>query len=101
MANEQREFWSTGAQKYDQVVDLQIGPATRAMVRERVTKEGRLSKLAEFGCGTGFYTQALAGKADSVVATDISPGMLALAKERIKAASLFLTRSLIRRSLAW
>jgi len=82
MANEQREFWSTVAQKYDQVVDLQIGPTTRSMVRERVAKERRLGKLAEFGCGTGFYTQVLVGKADTVVATDISRGMLALAKER-------------------
>jgi ubiquinone/menaquinone biosynthesis C-methylase UbiE len=72
MANEQREFWSTVAQKYDRVVDLQIGPATRSMVRERVAKEDRLGKLAEFGCGTGFYTQVLANKADKVVATDIS-----------------------------
>ena len=86
MANEQREFWSTVAQKYNRVVDLQIGPLTRSMVRERLAKEGRLAKLAEFGCGTGFYTQVLVGKADTVVATDISPGMLALAKERIKAA---------------
>ena len=88
MANEQREFWSTVAQKYDQVVDLQIGPLTRSMVRERVAKEGPLGKLAEFGCGTGFYTQVLVGKADTVVATDISPGMLALAEERIKAANV-------------
>jgi ubiquinone/menaquinone biosynthesis C-methylase UbiE len=88
MANDQREFWSTVAKKYDQVVDLQIGPLTRSMVRERVAKEGRLGKLAEFGCGTGFYTQVLVGKADSVLATDISPGMLALAKERIKAANV-------------
>jgi predicted TPR repeat methyltransferase len=72
MANEQMEFWSTFAQKYDRVVDLQIGPATRSMVRERVAKEDRLGKLAEFGCGTGFYTQVLANKADKVVATDIS-----------------------------
>ncbi len=58
------------------------------MVRERMAKEGRLGKLAEFGCGTGFYTQLLVDKAESVVATDISPGMLALAKERIKAANV-------------
>jgi ubiquinone/menaquinone biosynthesis C-methylase UbiE len=88
MANEQREFWSTVAQKYDRVIDLQIGGSTRSMVRERVMKEGRLGKLAEFGCGTGFYTHVLAGKADSVVATDISPGMLAAAKERINAANV-------------
>lgn len=88
MVNEQKEFWSKVAQKYDQVVDLQIGPATRSMVRERVAKESRLGQLAEFGCGTGFYTEVLAGKADNVVATDISLGMLALAKERIKAGNV-------------
>ena len=68
--------------------DLQIGPLTRSMARERMAKEEQLSKLAEFGCGTGFYTQLLVSKADSLVATDISPGMLALAKERIKAANV-------------
>ena len=112
MANEQRDFWSTVATKYDQVVDLQIGPLTRSMVRERVGKEGRLGKLVEFGCGTGFYTKVLVDKADAVVATDISPGMLAQAKERIKAANVtfqvedcqatsFSAGALIRHSLAW
>ncbi len=88
MANEQSEFWSKVAQKYDQVVDLQIGSKTRSIVRDRVTKEGRLGKLAEFGCGTGFYSEVLASKADSVVATDLSTGMLALAKDQIKAANV-------------
>jgi ubiquinone/menaquinone biosynthesis C-methylase UbiE len=88
MAKEQREFWSQVAQNYDRVVDLQIGPTTRSMVRERVAQEGQLDNLAEFGCGTGFYTQVLAGKADSVVATDLSPGMLALAKDKIKATNV-------------
>jgi ubiquinone/menaquinone biosynthesis C-methylase UbiE len=88
MANEQREFWSRVAQKYDQVVDLQIGPKTRSMVRERVAKEVRLGHLAEFGCGTGFYTQVLACKADSVVATDLFPNMLAVARSQIKTATV-------------
>jgi ABC-2 type transport system ATP-binding protein len=88
MPNEQPEFWSKVAQQYDRVVDLQIGPATRSLVRDRVAKESRLGRLAEFGCGTGFYTQVLAGKADRVVATDLSPGMLAVAQDRIKAANV-------------
>jgi ubiquinone/menaquinone biosynthesis C-methylase UbiE len=58
------------------------------MVRERLAKEGRLGKVAEFGCGTGFYTKVLATRADSVAATDLSPGMLALAKDQIKAANV-------------
>lgn len=90
MANHQSEFWSRVAQKYDRVVDLQIGPTTRSLVRDRVAKEGRLGNLAEFGCGTGFYTQVLADKADSVVATDLSPGMLAVAQAQIKAINVTL-----------
>lgn len=88
MTNEQRDFWSKIAQEYDRVVDLQLGPKTRSMVWERVTKEERLGRLAEFGCGTGFYTQVLAGKADSIVATDLAPGMLSVAKDQIKAANV-------------
>ena len=88
MASEQLEFWSQVAQRYDQVVDLQIGGNTRSMVRERLAKEGHLGNLAEFGCGTGFYTQILTSKADSVVATDLSPEMLALARDRVKAPNV-------------
>lgn len=88
MADQRGEFWSTVATKYDRVVDLQIGPTTRAMARQRVTKEGRLGDVAEFGCGTGFYTEALAERASKVVATDVSPGMLALAKARITAPNV-------------
>jgi ABC-2 type transport system ATP-binding protein len=88
MANGQCEFWSKVAQKYDRVVDLQIGAKTRSMVRERVAKEGPLGNLVEFGCGSGFYTQVLAGKANSIVATDLAPGMLALAQDQIKVANV-------------
>jgi len=79
----QREFWSKVAHRYDRVVDLQIGGRTRAMVRERAAQEERFGTLAEFGCGTGFFTPVLAGKADRVVATDLSPGMLAVARARV------------------
>jgi len=67
---------------------LQIGPKTRWMARERVAKEGRLGDLAEFGCGTGYYTDILADRANSILATDVSPGMLALAKDQIKASNV-------------
>ena len=55
------------------------------MVRERVSREGRLGKAVEFGCGTGFFTETLARKADSLVATDLSPRMLELARARVRA----------------
>ena len=83
LANEQCAFWSKVVDKYDRVVDAQIGQGTRSMVRDRLSKEQRLGSLAEFGCGTGFFTELLVNQAQSVVATDLSPAMIALAKERI------------------
>ena len=88
MADDQSAFWSKVAEKYDRVVDLQIGPATRSMVRDRLSREGALGHLAEFGCGSGFFTSVLAGKADPVVATDLAPGMLELARRRTGAANV-------------
>ncbi len=86
--NEQADFWSKVARKYDRVVDLQIGPRTRSMVRDRVAREPRLGRLAEFGCGTGFYTQVLAAKADALVVTDVAPGMLEVAKQHVTATNV-------------
>ncbi|HEX7233077.1 MAG TPA: methyltransferase domain-containing protein [Candidatus Binatia bacterium] len=88
MKTERTEFWSKVAAKYDRVVDLQIGPQTRSLLRERLRKEGQLGDVAEFGCGTGYYTQVLSEKATSVIATDLAPGMLEIAKERVKAANI-------------
>ena len=81
-------YWTTVARKYDSVVDLQIGGTTRSLIRERVSKENSLGSLIEFGCGTGFNTAILSARADSLVATDFSPGMLAVAKGRIGACNV-------------
>jgi ABC-2 type transport system ATP-binding protein len=88
--SEQTEFWSKVAQSYDRVADRQIGGQTRSMVRERLAREGPLGETVEFGCGTGFCTETLAGKADHVIATDLSPGMLDLARSRVRAANVSL-----------
>jgi len=88
MEDGQCQYWSRVARKYDYVVDLQIGGKTRSLIRERVAKEDGLGSLAEFGCGTGYHTEILSGRAKTVVATDLSPGMLAVARERITATNL-------------
>jgi ubiquinone/menaquinone biosynthesis C-methylase UbiE len=88
MPTTQVEFWSNAAARYDDVVDEQIGPRTRSLVRERLATEGRLGKIAEFGCGTGFFTTVLAELADHLVATDISPVMLERARERVRAGNV-------------
>src|SRR5262245_48711859 len=87
-SEKQSEFWSKIAGKYDSVIDSQIGPNTRAMVRERLAREVNLGVVAEFGCGGGFYTGLLATRAERVVATDLAPGMLAVAKQNVRAVNV-------------
>jgi ubiquinone/menaquinone biosynthesis C-methylase UbiE len=88
MKNEQAEFWSTVAQTYDRVVDLQIGGRTRSMVRDRVAHEDALGRVVEFGCGTAFFTAVLVHKSDTLLATDLSDGMLAIARQRVSAPNV-------------
>ncbi|MHC4176956.1 MAG: methyltransferase domain-containing protein, partial [Planctomycetota bacterium] len=45
-------------------------------------------RVFEAGCGTGFATALLGGAAESVVAADISPGMLAEARRRLQAKAV-------------
>lgn len=91
MGEAQREFWSAVAAKYDDVVDAQIGEGSRAMVRDRLATEGGLGDVAELGCGTGFYTGALAERANHVAATDFSFAMVALARRRVPGSNVTFT----------
>jgi ubiquinone/menaquinone biosynthesis C-methylase UbiE len=88
ITSEHSEFWSKVAGKYDSVVDLQIGPNTRAMARERLQREAKLGHSVEFGCGTGFNTAVLAARSDRLVATDLASGMLEIAHQNTNAANV-------------
>jgi ABC-2 type transport system ATP-binding protein len=57
-------------------------------VRERLAEEGPLGDVVEFGCGSGFFTETLARHATKVLATDLSPGMLSYAEERLRAPNV-------------
>jgi ABC-2 type transport system ATP-binding protein len=88
MPNELIDFWSQAAPDYDRVVELQIGPGTRERVRRRLAEEGPLGQVIEFGCGSGFFTETLASNATRVLATDLSPGMLAFAEQRLSPSNI-------------
>lgn len=81
-------FWSKLAASYDSVVDRQLGGRTRWLLRERLEREGALGRAVEFGCGTGFFTSALAAKAEQLLATDVSEGMLQVAKQQAHAPNV-------------
>ena len=66
------DFYSTG------------GPFMAQLVRdlERVTGARPAGRALDFGCGVGRLTEPMADYAREVVGYDISPGMLALARQR-------------------
>ncbi|BAI60639.1 ABC transporter ATP binding protein [Methanocella paludicola SANAE] len=84
MSVDNEKYWNIISAKYDSIVDRTIGDRLRPQVRERLEREKGLGRVAEFGCGTGYFTRTLAEVADSVVATDLSDEMLARAREGMK-----------------
>ncbi|HYA88604.1 MAG TPA: class I SAM-dependent methyltransferase, partial [Nitrospirota bacterium] len=51
---------------------------------EKLSGERDLREVIEFGCGTGYYTKAIARNASRVLATDLSDEMLDKAKANLK-----------------
>lgn len=55
-----------------------------ALSLSEILGERHFTKTLEIGCGTGKNTGMLAGISESVLSIDLSPGMIAVAKEKIK-----------------
>jgi len=74
------------AQDYDVAADIQYRCAE--LLAERICKElaqSRPTRILEFGCGTGFLTEQLATAFpdSTLIATDLAPGMITRAQERL------------------
>ena len=77
------KFWGAVSQKYDDIIDGTMGKNLRPSAFEKLSQENGLGRAIELGCGTGYFTKALAKAADTVVATDFCEGMLTRAKEQL------------------
>jgi ubiquinone/menaquinone biosynthesis C-methylase UbiE len=85
MTEHKRErYWSKFANNFDEDETYVVGEPIQQALVERLSGETGLGELIEFGCGTGFYTKALAGNASHVMATDLSDEMLAVARTQLK-----------------
>lgn len=82
---EASQFWDRTAVVYDDAIDDVFANDLRVLIRERLDRQQDLGRTVEFGCGTGYYTPALAARSSGgVVATDISEKMLDRLRERIR-----------------
>ncbi|HSH11400.1 MAG TPA: class I SAM-dependent methyltransferase, partial [Ilumatobacter sp.] len=79
-----RDQWDASGAGYDAwgaTIQSMIRPAAEEMLETMGVDEG--SSVLELACGSGAFTQLLAervGADGQVVATDLSPGMVALAR---------------------
>lgn len=75
-------YWGKYGATYDAKMEQVVGEQLVADIRDALERLPALGRIAEFGCGTGYYTDSIARKAESVVATDISGQLLSIAMKR-------------------
>jgi SAM-dependent methyltransferase len=76
------QFYAKSASNHDRVYDKPERQHDLADMRKHVAAALRGHVVLELACGTGYWTNIIAASADSVVATDINPEMIELAKLR-------------------
>jgi SAM-dependent methyltransferase len=75
-------YYAKSAANHDLVYDKPERQDDLAAMRTHVADVLRGHVVLELACGTGYWTSVIAPSADSVVATDINPEMLALVTAR-------------------
>ncbi len=78
-----REGYDLWAAEYDAYVNATVAIDDRDFPPLWSHLSGK--KLVEIGCGTGRHTWRLAEQGNEVLALDLSPGMLAVARDKLKA----------------
>jgi SAM-dependent methyltransferase len=76
------QYYAKNASGHDRTYDRVERQDDLAAMRKQLAETLRGHVVLELACGTGFWTSVLAETADSVVATDINPEMIALGKLR-------------------
>ncbi len=76
------DYWGKYGVTYDANMERVVGKTLTGDIRDALDKLPALGEVAEFGCGTGYYTAPIARKAETVIATDLSEELLPVAKKR-------------------
>jgi ABC-2 type transport system ATP-binding protein len=78
----EESYWSRFQETYDNNQEYVVGKYLLDQVKEELNSLTDLGDVLELGCGTGYFTETIAQKADHVHATDLSDELLEVAGKR-------------------
>jgi ubiquinone/menaquinone biosynthesis C-methylase UbiE len=78
------QYWSKAANSFDAATAYIVGTATQQEIRIWLANQFENTDVVlELGCGTGLYSETVAGSVKHLIATDLSWEMLEQAKDRL------------------
>ncbi len=84
---DQVDYYRCRAGEYDATAYGDVA-AFRARIARLVAVLEPTGSVLEIACGTGLWTEWLAGRADAIVAIDAAPEMAAIARERVRSGNV-------------
>lgn len=78
------DYWGRFSETYDRNQEYVVGRELLDEITGELNQLAELGEVVEFGCGTGYFTVAIAEKSTSVLATDLSDNLLEAAKTRLR-----------------
>jgi ABC-2 type transport system ATP-binding protein len=82
--NVTEDYWGRFSDTYDQNQEYVVGRELLDEITGELSQLRELGEVVEFGCGTGYFTVAIAEKSKSVLVTDLSDSLLEAAKIRLR-----------------
>ena len=83
----QLAYYRSRAEEYDETAYGDVA-AARKRIGRLVGQLRPSGKVLEIACGTGLWTESLAGAADTVLAIDAAPEAVAIARDRVSSPNV-------------
>ena len=78
------QYWRKAANSFDAATAYIVGTATQQEIRSWLANQFENTDVVlELGCGTGLYSETVAGTVKHLIATDLSSEILEQAKDRL------------------
>src|SRR6266487_2299053 len=84
---EQVGYYRHRASEYDVTAYGDVA-AARTRIARLVAQMHPRGRVLEIACGTGMWTEALAGAADTLMAIDAAPEAVAIARDRVRSGNV-------------